>query len=1233
MKRIFYVVMVLFFMTYQPLNASHVLGGEMSYKCLGGGIYEFTVVLFRDCNGIGWDQTSLIIQHNVPALPPINCVRLPGAQGVVDVTQRCPGNTTFSCGASPTTSPGPTGSVAMQVFRGTINLSSAPPPPAVGYVFTMNDIRVNNNPSNFRNTNNNNTASFQAMTLRVIMLPYTNPSTGLTLTPSQMCDNSPVFAEPPVALQIVNPFDTVTFNNFAFDNDLDSLSFHVDVPWIGVFQPGFYNNGFSITNPWPGIIPVPTPTGNVAIDPAGGVITFRPTTSGNWLACIRVDAWRCGQRIASIFRDFQMQIINAPIGSAPPYNPNAPSPFQQRAPEIDGYLIDQATGRVRYDLTYYSGDTVIIPIQARDNFPFFRGSESNPIFRPDTMFVTFSGLPLSTTNNPAANCPFPPCMTIRGINDPNPPAPVINAPAPLLVRRNTSDTTTRFLGIGYRGILEVGAKLVWFPSCNNIPENSISGQAFGCATTIASNQVSITALDDNCPVQGKTTVTYTFRVKALPVLPAPFFYGVSVDSTNRGATLYFHLDYDSVTVDPLDTINFFGYNRNTDFLLARAKSVARRRASFEKYRIYRSTTRNGPYVLYDSISVIDTYSWRDNNVNLNNNEYYYYITTVSGCGAQESRPTDTLKTISFSLNNNILLGRAELRWDSTAEVHNRGYFPNATGKYLIQRAMGTSVSASWANIDSVIDLYTYIQSVSVCNDSLFYRVGLVDTNGRAYWSMIDGDLFRDIYPPDSILIHHVSVDSISGLPLLSWQAGPSTDIVAYVVYRMNISTNPPVATLIDTVRGYNNTYWLDNVSGQDPSLNSLHYGIAGFDSCGNLGLISRRHSTISLQGGLDQCISSIVLNWNAYVGWDAVDNYEVYRSASGSAWTLLATIPANGSNFEYTDNTNLITDSTYCYSIVATRGVDDTVAVSNRLCEIARVIREPEYTYIRQVTVDSTLSLIKVLFAVDSAADAGNFELYRSTAASDFRKIAEFGPAAMTLNGGFREYEFIDETADPSKEIYYYRVYAYDLCDQLFDTSNTSNSIFLQATPEVDFFNRMRWNSYASWLGGVERYEILRLIPDVDVQFLPLNRLGANSVVYADDINNFTDNDGRYRYVVVAFEGAGNTAGFSDLSMSNIVEVVQQPRVFMPTAFMPLGVNRMIFPKGVFIEERVGYSIEIYNRWGEAVFRSTNIAVGWDGRHSATGEYVEPGVYAFVLNFIGKNGKVYSQNGTFTVIR
>ena len=77
-------------------RASHVLGGEMSYRCLGPtGIFEFTVTLFRDCSGIGWDQPSVTVNGPSGSFV-LN--RLPGAAGVADISQRCVTATFFGCG-------------------------------------------------------------------------------------------------------------------------------------------------------------------------------------------------------------------------------------------------------------------------------------------------------------------------------------------------------------------------------------------------------------------------------------------------------------------------------------------------------------------------------------------------------------------------------------------------------------------------------------------------------------------------------------------------------------------------------------------------------------------------------------------------------------------------------------------------------------------------------------------------------------------------------------------------------------------------------------------------------------------------------------------------------------------------------------------------------------------------------------------------------------------------------
>ena len=1062
--------------------------------------------------------------------------------------------------------------------------------------------------------------------LQVKMFPYLDPITGLVLTPAQICDNSPNFIADPTALAILNPNDTIYYQNFAIDPDnQDSTVFGIDFPLSNTLQPYAYNPPYSQANPVPGIIGPPFITAaNTPINPTSGEVVFRPTAAGTFVTVIKVTSYRCGQKISEVFRDFSLKIIPNPPGSPPPFIPNTANPlhsFSQRAPIIQPYFLD-AAGLGLYEVTYYAGDTITIPVSATDLFPLFTGNPADPttwVPQTNTFSVVFNGSVLSTTNNPAAGCPFPPCATIRGLNDPNPPGGILNPPTPI------NGGNGNLIGLGYNATVQGGGKLVWMPECSNLPENALTA----CGTSVSSYQVSITATDQNCPIEGKDVRVYTFSIANLPILPAPTFFGVSGGVTNTTADLHFELDFDTISIDPIDSFNY----SNQTQAAQRFKSVERRKRSFQYYRIYRATALGGPYTLIDSINQLYTYQWTDTGLDLANNDYYYYMTTISSCGGNESLGSDTLKVIKLNVVSNLVAGQAELSWDSTAIASGRAYPNNATGKYYIEREIFTINPGVWELIDSVQDQYTYVQPVVVCEDSVNYRVGLEDTSGRIYYSSIDGDVFEDIFPPDSILIHHVSVDSMAGLPVLSWQPGPSPDVISYQIYRMDISTTPVTAIPIALVNGYNNTWWVDNVTGQSPYDSSLHYGIAGIDSCGNIGLISRRHSTVHLTGGLDQCSSSIIFDFTPYVGWDQVNQYVILRSEGSGPWTRHDSLPGGQANYNYIDNRGLIQDSLYCYAIIAQRSsLDDTIALSNTLCVTAGVIEEPEYSYIRNVTVDTATNLINVLFAIDQDADAGRFEIYRTTNATDFSLVGGFSIVDMTPVGASFEYNFIDLEAEPDKEIYYYQILVYDVCDQLYDSSNVSNNIYLQAVPAIEFVNRLRWNSYATWPTGVDRYEILRLIPNYDPGFLPLAQVGPASIVHVDDIKDFTDNDGLYSYLVEAVEAPGNPYGFQDRAFSNRVDVIQQPRMFMPTAFLPEGVNRELKPKGVFIEETTGYTYEIYNRWGELIFQTVDFNKGWDGTHQA-GVIVDPGVYVFVVNFIGKNGKPYSQNGTFTVIR
>ena len=75
---------------------------------------------------------------------------------------------------------------------------------------------------------------------------------------------------------------------------------------------------------------------------------------------------------------------------------------------------------------------------------------------------------------------------------------------------------------------------------------------------------------------------------------------------------------------------------------------------------------------------------------------------------------------------------------------------------------------------------------------------------------------------------------------------------------------------------------------------------------------------------------------------------------------------------------------------------------------------------------------------------------------------------------------------------------------------------------------------------------------------------------------------------------------------------------FVPNVFSPNGdhINDYFIPK-VYYGETV--LLEIYDRWGSQLFKSSNYSEGWDGSYN--GENVNPGVYIYVLTIKGYNEK------------
>ncbi|MBP6730572.1 MAG: gliding motility-associated C-terminal domain-containing protein, partial [Chitinophagales bacterium] len=87
---------------------------------------------------------------------------------------------------------------------------------------------------------------------------------------------------------------------------------------------------------------------------------------------------------------------------------------------------------------------------------------------------------------------------------------------------------------------------------------------------------------------------------------------------------------------------------------------------------------------------------------------------------------------------------------------------------------------------------------------------------------------------------------------------------------------------------------------------------------------------------------------------------------------------------------------------------------------------------------------------------------------------------------------------------------------------------------------------------------------------------------------------------------------------------------YAPNAFTPNGDgNNDVF--AIYGAGLAKASLQIFNRWGEKIFDSSNQWLGWDGTYKGTQQ--NPGVYTYQVQAVYLNGKTKEKKGTVTLIR
>ncbi len=277
------------------LSATHLVGGQLSYRCLGNNQYEVTLVVRRDCiNGAGdapFDDPATVgifdgfgflqiaIGENGQLEMPLTNVTV--IENSLSADCRLNPDDGLLC-------------VEEAVYTGTITL----PPNKTGY-----------------------TLAYQRCCRNVILDNINDPlSTGVTyfshVTPLalQECNSQPVFDEFPVIYVCAG--EKFTFNHTAVDPDGDELRYRFCIPSAGAtlnnpnpqvpstppFPTVSWANGFSEND-------VFGPGGTMTIDESTGMTMGTPEMIGTYLVGVCVDEFRNGELISTTRRDFEYNVV------------------------------------------------------------------------------------------------------------------------------------------------------------------------------------------------------------------------------------------------------------------------------------------------------------------------------------------------------------------------------------------------------------------------------------------------------------------------------------------------------------------------------------------------------------------------------------------------------------------------------------------------------------------------------------------------------------------------------------------------------------------------------------------------------------------------------------------------------------------------------------------------------------------------------------------------------------
>jgi gliding motility-associated-like protein len=603
---------------------------------------------------------------------------------------------------------------------------------------------------------------------------------------------------------------------------------------------------------------------------------------------------------------------------------------------------------------------------------------------------------------------------------------------------------------------------------------------------------------------------------------------------------------------------------------------------------------------------------------------FYYVEAVYPTASYAS---ETIQTIFLQVAVSPDFDEATLYWNSPSSP-----FPEGSNSlYFIYMEDN---SDNWIIIDSIA-AEPYKKKVYVCDDWVNFMVVLSNINGCVSRSNIGGEQFKDIILPEKPIFDSVSINYFNNIPriVLGWQASSSEDAIGYILYRQqDISFFE-----FDTVYNINTTFYIDTLV---QACDTIHtYAIAAIDSCGNKspGTFSNALQNIRIYDVVyDPCMLEAIITFEPFIDYEADSiTFELVGNSSAGFRQVkkMNTVlyQENLSSLRSANDIITVIDDDLRVGRVYDYYIREKVFKGNNYYTTSSCIKsiyaygyeKPTYSYFVNADVLPN-NQVELTIDYDTVIKNSFLQVWRSDPGEEFLNyLTAISVDTLTDN----PISMTDITADGSQGFYLYGIKILDSCSKKVLESNRLKTMGLSVVVKDRDHNWLRWNRFEGWKAGVAKYYIYRKDGNLEPT-APVDSVYWYENEYIDDISNLNSAVENLVYWVQAVERDGNDFGFKEISHSNRAVVIPESDIFFPNAFKPGGTEEFFKPIFRFLGGS-NYLFQIYNRWGQLIFETTDPYSGWDGTYK--GLYVVQGTYIFKFQYLDVYSDSFHQQGTVTV--